>query len=129
MKQLAHVVACVALIALPGISHLCQAGEPKEKATLKAPSGSVKCVAVSPDGKTLALGNEDGTMSLWDIATGKEKVTVKAHLDAVLSLAFSPDGKTLASGSEGKAKEETVKLWDVTTGKPRTMLDMATGKE
>jgi hypothetical protein len=74
----------------------------------------VIAVAFNPDGKTLASGNQDGTIELWDVATGKEQATLERHLGFVCSVAFSPDGKTLASGSD----DSTIKLWDVTTGKP-----------
>ncbi|HEX7184707.1 MAG TPA: hypothetical protein VF756_22975 [Thermoanaerobaculia bacterium] len=52
---------------------------------------SVFSVAFSPEGKTLASGSSDGTIRLWDVATGR-------CLAALLALpegwvAFSPDGR------------------------------------
>ena len=73
----------------------------------------VTSVSFSPDGKTLASGNWDLTIKLWDVATGKEQATHKSHTEWVRSVSFSPDGKTLASGSS----DETIKLWNVATGK------------
>ena len=67
----------------------------------------VSSVSFSPDGKTLASGSADGTIKLWDIATGKEVQTLFGHQHIVSSVSFSPDGKTLASGSE----DQTIKLW------------------
>jgi WD40 repeat protein len=44
----------------------------KERATLRGLTGYVLSVAFSPDGKTLASGSGDGTIKLWDVATGKQ---------------------------------------------------------
>jgi WD40 repeat protein len=56
-------------------------------------------IAFSPDGKTLAEGcNGNGTVKLWDIASGKER-TPRGHTDFVQPVAFSHDGKTLATES------------------------------
>jgi RNA polymerase sigma factor (sigma-70 family) len=80
--------------------------------------GSVRAVAFSPDGKTLATGcwviTKDGDggevcgeVTFWDVDTGKERYSLKEKLPPVTSLAFSPDGKTLAVGLLHK---EVVKL-------------------
>jgi WD40 repeat protein len=80
--------------------------------TLKGDSGSVKSVAYSPDGQTLASGSYDQT-KLWDVKTGKLLQTLKGHSGSVKSVAYSPDGQTVASGSD----DNTIKLWNVKTGK------------
>jgi len=74
----------------------------------------VDAVALSPDGKTLATGDLDGTARLWDLAThaqigpplGKE----------VSGVAFSPDGMTLATAGPGGAQ-----LWPISP--PANLLD------
>ena len=82
------------------------------------PIGSL---AFSPDGKTLASaawhvgtnGLPEGTIRLWDVATGRNTTTIHGHAREVTSVAYSPDGNTLASGSEDK----TIKLWDLKAAK------------
>lgn len=80
--------------------------------------GPVLCIALHPNGTLLAAGSDDGSISLWDIASGESIDTLYAHVSDVLSVAFSPDGHLLVSGSDDK----TVCLWDVPT---RTLLSQS----
>jgi WD40 repeat protein len=57
------------------------------------------CAALSPDGRTVALGTALHGLILYDTATGKERKRVKIPLAA--ALAFSPDGTTVAVGTVG----------------------------
>jgi RNA polymerase sigma factor (sigma-70 family) len=92
---------------------------------LKGHKDYLSCMALSPDGKTLASASkEEPHIRLWDIAAGKEKLHFAADDKGVESLAFSPDGKTLVSiGSQ-----PSFAFFDANTGKKlRTVKDYSGG--
>ena len=70
-----------------------------------------EALAFSPDGRTLASGNKDDTICLWDMQTRTLRKTLIGHTGAVSNVAFSADGKTLASGSS----DSTICLWNMET--------------
>jgi WD40 repeat protein len=85
--------------------------------TLEHGKGSSSvCVALSPDGRTLAYGDEWG-LAIWHL--GKDRTPGpklgRGEKEFVTALAFSSDGKTLAALHD--SKKPTLCLWDVATGK------------
>jgi WD40 repeat protein len=100
MKYHTRLAGWLMMIAGAGLCFGGEGGsaqEPKERANRDA-HGEVLCMAITPDGKTLATGTWD-RITLWDAATGKELHTLKRHKGAVPCVAVSPYGKPLASGS------------------------------
>jgi WD40 repeat protein len=83
-----------------------------EVTILNARVGQVSCVAVSPDGRTVALGRAMGYLALVDFATGVGFATLAGHTMGVQAIAFSPDGKRVATGS----LDGTARLWDARSG-------------
>ncbi len=85
---------------------------------LEEASASVRSVAFSSDGATLASAAAwDGTFRLWNVATREEIATIEGHRGQIHSLAFLRDDNTLASG----ASDGTMLLWDIASHlKPRT---------
>lgn len=72
-------------------------------------------LALSPNGKIVALGTECSTISLWDVESGKEMFTeFDGHDTAVNCLAFTPDGKALVSAGN----KQQLRFWDAKTWQP-----------
>ncbi|AFZ11441.1 WD40 repeat-containing protein [Crinalium epipsammum PCC 9333] len=82
--------------------------------------GSIKSVAISPDGKIIASGGNNAgdngvfnsPIKLWDVNTGRAIPTLIEQSGTVYSVAFSPNSKILASGDD----ENKIKIWNVKTG-------------
>ncbi|QEG33604.1 M56 family metallopeptidase [Bythopirellula goksoeyrii] len=69
------------------------------------------------DGQELITGSVDGSIRIWDAATGRQ-IRRLSHEHWVAGLALSPDDKWILSCS----LDETVRLWDFATGKERYRL-------
>ena len=80
--------------------------------TLTGDTSEVYVVAFSPDSTLLATGCLDGTVRIWDPATGDHVRALTGHTKAGYGVAFSPDGSMLASASG----DGTVQIWDPATG-------------
>ena len=95
------------------------------KPQLVIPSSKTSAVAFSPDGRRLALAEEQAPLGrrtareddpkaiypilIVDLATGRSSAPLTGHRGTINGLAFSPDGKFLASASD----DTTALLWDV----------------
>ena len=67
---------------------------------MRGHASGVNAVAFSPDGATLATGGQDGSLALWEVATGRRLFTLAALPAPVTGIAFSPDGRYLATSGD-----------------------------
>jgi WD40 repeat protein len=81
----------------------------------------VTAVVATSDGRHALSGSYDGTLKLWDLATGQP---VRTFLDRVTAVVATSDGRHALSGSY----DGTLKLWDLATGQLRRSLSGHAGK-
>jgi hypothetical protein len=79
----------------------------------------IRKMRLSPDGKLLALGGDDGFIRLMSLETFEVKASVQAHHGRVSDIDFSPDGRTLLStGRDGTAQFWNIKEKELQKGEP-----------
>ncbi|KAI9656850.1 MAG: hypothetical protein M1821_003489 [Bathelium mastoideum] len=71
--------------------------------TLEGHTGEIKSLQFSPNGKLLASGSSNGTIKLWDLASGNLQQTLEGHLGKVELVIFSPD-------------DDGIKQWNIASG-------------
>ena len=72
----------------------------------------VRTVAYSPQGDTIAIGCSDGTVRLWDTATGDCRYIFIGDISYIYCVAYSPNGHQVASGDLNK----NIRLWSTESG-------------
>lgn len=79
---------------------------------IKVSSKGIFAVAFSPDGKTIATGDEEGKIRLWNVKTGAGLAFAGSHDRGVYALAWTPNGEMLVSGGGDK----TLRYWNTRNG-------------
>jgi WD40 repeat protein len=86
-------------------------------------------IALSPDGRRLAVTGMEDAVKIWDVETRQKVVSLRGHSGGIVSVAFSPDGRRLATGGY----DHLVKIWSLDAeqevltldGHTRAISDMA----
>jgi WD40 repeat protein len=80
----------------------------QDRTVFRVNNRGTQAVAISPDGRWLAIGGTDQLIHVFDIHSGNEVHQYKGHEGWIEALAFSPSGETLASGGH----DSTALIWD-----------------
>lgn len=75
--------------------------------------GGVLSVCFSPDENSIATCSDDGTVKIWNAATGEQQRTI-AVKGIVSEAMYSPDGRSILSSSSA------LEIWNARTGGART---------
>jgi WD40 repeat protein len=127
-KLLAAGAAVGGTLHLPGEILILNVTAGNEIRKLKGHRGAVLGVAFSTSGH-LASGSQDGTVRIWDVATGKQLRVLPGSAEpaggpqprtipdwggsqVVRNVSYSPDSKYVAAAGW----DQTVKMWDAATG-------------
>jgi WD40 repeat protein len=84
----------------------------RERHLLKGHQSAVIAGAVSGDGSRLLTAGEDGTVALWEVATGEVIKPPARHEAPVLAAALDPSGRLAATA----ATDSSLQLWDTRDG-------------
>lgn len=79
-----------------------------EKLTIESPGKKIKNIRFKPAEDKIAVGYDDGTVELWDVARREKISAFRAHQGEISDIQFN--GKLSQMGTAGN--DGTLKLWD-----------------
>ena len=81
------------------------------------------CADISPDGRFLVTGTEEGEVAVWSILSGEQRDVLRRGIDAITSVACSFDGDFVAMSTRGAS----VEVLDMKTGRCLYRVDAEDG--
>jgi WD40 repeat protein len=72
-------------------------------------TSDVTACTVTPDGRHVVSASEDGTLKVWELATGRPVATLQGHTRAVTACVVTSDGRHVVSAS----RDRTLKVWEL----------------
>lgn len=94
-----------------------------EQRRLRGPADNIRCVAISPDSKSIAVGSDDTLVWLWSSdQKGPKTVCMKGHTGPVTGVVFVSSDSLLSAGADG-----TIRHWDLRNGKTKGILPAGAG--
>ena len=97
--------------AKDGVCTVWEVGSWKKRFSVTASFDDLSALAFSPDSSMIATGGSEGTVRLWDCASGKQIRTFSVS-DPVWEIVFVPTGQRLVVSDMGGL----IRTWDVSTG-------------
>jgi WD40 repeat protein len=101
--------------------YLWQLCQPDESVRLQTNSGYIGQMAISQDGKLMAMETGDNKIVLWDLTTKRQMAELPGSA-SIRTLALSPAGNWLAVSTRNAKEDPTVEVWDVPARKIQTTL-------
>lgn len=103
---------------------------PDSAAVLPVKSGAVWSLAINEDATMLAVGSENGRVSLWDLSKNSLIIDLHpdkadsspAHKGPVWAVDFTPDSKRLVTTSD----DGMIKVWEIPSGKQLKAIPLGT---
>lgn len=113
-----------------GIVHVWETATGKVRKRIHALSTGIDRIALSPDGKRVALtGRADDAVHIWDVAAGREMHAFAGHRSGPLAVVFLKGGKEIATTSRAGSHDSpltqwpewSLRRWDAATGAERAV--------
>jgi WD40 repeat protein len=120
-----------------GTSQLCLVSLPQafdeSKWNVNASAAGGRCLAISSDGKQVAIGEEEGALTVVDNSTGKQLYSVAAHSGRVEAVEFVSNSYQIKTyGADNKCRtwdlaNSSLPVSESSEARPETVLDIQTG--